>query len=165
MKQSAWLASTDAHDRCRFEMSVAIGRPPADVYAFLAEIQDAEPIPRRATIRMVKDPIGRTAAGTVWHESVRFAPGLWLHVDSVVTDAHRPRRLGMDFHSRWFTGHLDYEIAPAAGGSVLRQREELVPRRLIRPLRRVIARQLQPRLQERLDEIRGLLEGRQPPAP
>jgi hypothetical protein len=146
---------------CRFDLSVGIGRPPADVYAFLADIQDAEPIPRRAVVRMLKNPPGPTAVGTVWHERVRFAPGLWLHVDSVVTDAQPPRRLGMDARSPWFTGHLTYDIEPAGGGgSVLRQREELLPRPLLRPFRGVIEQQLEPRLRQRLDDIRRVLEER-----
>jgi hypothetical protein len=113
---------------CRFDLSVAIGRRPADVYAFLADVQDAEPLPRRAAVRMVKDPPGPTRVGTVWREAVRLVPGLWLHVDSVVTEAQPPHRLGMDARSPWFTGHLTYEVKPAEDGSVLRQREELVPR-------------------------------------
>ncbi|MGY1737534.1 SRPBCC family protein [Geodermatophilus sp. SYSU D00684] len=148
---------------CRFDLSVAIGRRPADVYAFLADVQDAEPVPRRAAVRMVKDPPGPTRVGTVWHEAVRFAPGLWLHVDSVVTEVQPPHRLGMDARSLWFTAHLTYEIAPTEDGSVLRQREELVPRRLLRPFRRAIEQRLRPRLRQRLDDIKNVLEEQQEP--
>ena len=45
--------SAGADGGCWFDLSVAIGRPPADVYAFLADIQDAEPLSRRVVIRMV----------------------------------------------------------------------------------------------------------------
>ena len=69
----------------------------------------------------------------------------------------------MDFRSLWFSGHLTYEIEPAAGGSVLRQREALVPRRLLRPFGGVIERQLRPRLRQRLDDVRTVLEERQRP--
>lgn len=142
----------------RFDLSVVVGRPPADVYAFLADIQEAEPIPRRAGVRMVKDPPGPTTVGTVWHESVRVAPGLWLHVDTAVTEAQPSRRLGLAFRSLWFTGHLTYEIDAVPGGSVLRQREELSPRLLLRPVGRSIAARLRPRLRQRLDEIRQILD-------
>jgi len=39
------------------------------VFALLADIQGAEPLPRRPTLRMVKDPSGATAVGTRWHEA------------------------------------------------------------------------------------------------
>jgi hypothetical protein len=98
------------------------------VFAFLADIQDAEPIPRQAVVRMVKEPAGPTAVGTRWHEQVRIAPGCWLGIASVVTQIAEPSRLGMDFRSRWFAGHLIYEIKAAPGGSLLRQEETLQPR-------------------------------------
>jgi hypothetical protein len=87
---------------------VAIGRPPAAVFAFLVDVQEHEPIPRRAAIRMTKIPAGPTAAGTRWHEQVRLMPGWWMTVDSVVTDIDEPAVLGMDFRSSWCTGHLTY---------------------------------------------------------
>jgi hypothetical protein len=57
-----------------FDLSVRIRRPAPEVFPLLADIQDAEPLPRRATLRMVKDPSGPTAVGTRWHEAVRIAP-------------------------------------------------------------------------------------------
>jgi hypothetical protein len=41
-----------------------IRRPAAEVFALIADIQDAEPLPRRAALRMEKDPSGPTAVGT-----------------------------------------------------------------------------------------------------
>jgi hypothetical protein len=38
-------------------------------------------LPRRPTLRMLKDPSGATAVGTRWHEAVRIAPGCWLRID------------------------------------------------------------------------------------
>jgi hypothetical protein len=109
--------------RPTFDLSVAIRRPPPAVFTLLADIQDAEPIPRSAAVRMVKEPVGPTAVGTCWHEWVRVAPGCRLHTESVVSDVQEPYQLGMDFHSLWFTGHLTYDIEPAAEGSILHHRE------------------------------------------
>jgi pimeloyl-ACP methyl ester carboxylesterase len=141
-----------------FDLSVTIKRPPSAVFDLLADIQNEEPIPRRAAIRMVKDPPGPTTVGTHWHEQVRLAPGYWMHVESVVSDIEEPRLLGMDFWSLWFTGHLRYNIEPTADGSVLRQRETLRPRVFSRWLSPIIDRHLRPRLLQRLQEIRALLE-------
>lgn len=142
----------------RFDLFVAIGCPPPEVFAFLADVQDAEPIPRRNTVTMVKEPAGRTTRGTRWHEQVRIAPGLWLHVESVVTDIAEPSRLGMDFHSNWFNGHLTYEIQADTGGSLLRQHETLHPRLPMRWLGRFIEPYLRRKLVRRLQDIQQLLE-------
>ncbi len=144
--------------RWRFDLSVAIRRQPADVFAFLADVQDAEPIPRRAVVTMVKEPSGPTAPGTRWHERVRIAPGAWLHVESVVTDVLVPSRLGMDFYSHWFAGHLTYEILADANGSTLRQEETLQPRGPMVWFEKFIEPYLRRQLGRRLDDIRQLLE-------
>jgi len=151
--------------RWRFDLSIAIRRQPADVFAFLADIQDAEPIPRRAAVKMVKKPSGPTAVGTRWHERVRMAPALWLHIESVVTEIAQPSRLGMDFHSHWFAGHLTYEIQAEAGGSVLCQHETLQPRGPVRWLEKFIEPYLRRQLVRRLRDIQHLLERETTPEP
>jgi len=124
----------------------------------LADIQDAEPIPRSAAIRMVKEPTGPTRTGTRWHEAVRVAPLCWLHVESVVSQVHQPDRLGMDFHSRWLIGHLNYDIEPAPDGSILHHRDTVRPRGLLRWLSPLVERRMRPRIIERLADIKQILE-------
>lgn len=141
-----------------FDLSVLIRRQPAEVFAFLADVQEAEPIPRRAGVRMEKHPPGVTAVGTRWDEWVHVAPGCWLHIVSRVTEVEAPGLLGMEFASRWFTGHLTYTLAAADDGCVLRQREVLRPRRYLRPWTRLIAARLGPRLVQRLADIRFVLQ-------
>lgn len=85
-----------------FDLSVAIRRPPSAVFALLADIQDFEPIPRRESIRMVKEPAAPTAMGTRWHEWVRLGPGCWFRTESVVSEFDPPHLLGMDLC--WFGG-------------------------------------------------------------
>jgi hypothetical protein len=130
---------------------------PSDVFAFLADVQDAEPIPGRAVVRMAKEPAGPAAVGTRWHEQVRIMPGCWLHIESVVTQIAAPSLLGMDFRSRWFTGHLTYEIEPEGGGSLLRQRETLHPYWPVRWLGEIIEPYLRRQLVRRLHDIRQIL--------
>ncbi len=141
-----------------FDLSVAIRRPPATVFALLADIQDAEPIPRSAGVRMVKEPSGPTTTGTRWHEWVRLAPGCWSYVESVVTDVRPPYLLAMDFRSRWLTGHLDYLVEPAAAGCVLHQREWVRLPPLLRWSGRLLERSMRPHLVERLADIKTILE-------
>jgi hypothetical protein len=143
---------------CTIDLATGIRRPPEAVYTLLADIQNAEPIPRRAAVRVIKDPAGPTTVGTQWHEHVRLAPGCWLHIESVVTEADEPRRLGMDFHNVWFTGHLTYEIDGTDNGSVLHHQETLRPRLLLRPFAPFIEQGLRPQLERRLEDIKQLLE-------
>ena len=173
----AWLretASCDAGDvgfgdrrrECVIDLCVEVPLPAGAVYDFLADIQDVEPIPHRALVRMSKDPPGPTTRGTRWHESVRFAPGLWMHVESVVTEAARPQALAMTFHSRWWSGDLRYGITGTSQGCVLRHREVLVPTLVLQPVTGVIERRLRVTIQERLHDIRDVLVSgyRDPPA-
>lgn len=141
-----------------FDLSVEIRRPPRLVFALLADIQDAEPIPRSAAVRMVKEPSGPTTVGTRWHEWVRVAPCCWMRVESVVSQSDEPYQLAMDFRSRWLSGHLIYDIQPVADGSHLHQRETVRPRALLRWLSPFIERRMRPRLIERLADIKAILE-------
>jgi hypothetical protein len=67
----------------------------------------------------------------------------------------------MDFHSRWLTVHLTYDIEPTADGSTLHHRETVRPRALLRWLSPLIERSMRPHLMERLAEIKAILEGSQ----
>lgn len=139
------------------DQAIGIPRPAETVYAFLADIQDAEPIPRRATVQMVKQPPGRTTLGTRWHERVRFAPGCWLRIESVVTEVDEPHRLGMDFSSRPWSGHLTYDIDDDPDGCVLHHRELVRVHAFLRPLVPVIERRLRRTIGERLGDIEHVL--------
>lgn len=141
-----------------FDLSIEIRRPPATVYSLLADIQEVEPVPHRAAVRMVKDPTGPTSLGTRWHEAVRLAPGCWFHIESVVSELDPPHLLGMDFSSRWLAGHLTYLIEPSAEGSILRQQETVRSRALPRWLLPAVGRSMRPRLQQRLADIKQILE-------
>jgi polyketide cyclase/dehydrase/lipid transport protein len=145
-----------------FDLSVAIRRPPAAVFKLLADVQEHEPIPKAAGVRMTKIPASPTAVGTRWHEQVRLVPGWWMSVDSVVTDLQEPGLLGMEFRSIWWTGHLTYTVEATPEGSMLRQRETLRPRWPLRWLAAWVDAGLRPRLLERLAEIRAILESAQP---
>ncbi|MGN6441901.1 MAG: hypothetical protein ACTHL6_08420 [Arthrobacter sp.] len=141
-----------------FNLAVAIRRPPSAVFALLSDIQDFEPIPRDAAVRMVKEPAGPTAVGTRWHEWVRLAPGCWFHTESVVSDFDPPHLLGMGFSSHWLNGHLTYQIDYFEGGSILHHRETVRSHWLLRWLLPAISRSMRPRLLQRLAEIRQILE-------
>jgi hypothetical protein len=130
------------------------------VFALLADVQEAEPLPRSAVVRMEKEPSGPTQVGTRWHEAVRFAPGFWFHIENIVTEVESPTLLGLDFDTRWFEGHLTYDIEPTEDGCILHHRETLRPHAGLPWLPAVIAPLLRPHIAERLADIRDLLESR-----
>lgn len=142
------------------DQAIGIARSAETVYAFLADIQETEPIPRRATVQMIKQPPGRTTLGTRWHERVRFAPGCWLRIESVVTEVDEPHRLGRDFSSRPWSGHLTYDIDDEPDGCVLHHRELVRLHALLRPLGPVIERRLRRKIDERLGDIEHVLASR-----
>jgi hypothetical protein len=57
-------------------------------------------------------------------------PGCWLRIEDIVTEMEPPARLGIDFATRSFGGHLTYEIETTQDGCVLHHRETLRPARL-----------------------------------
>ena len=61
--------SAAGFSRSRFrptlDLSVMIRRPASEAFALLADIQEAEPLPRRAVVGMEKDPAGQTAVARV----------------------------------------------------------------------------------------------------
>jgi hypothetical protein len=80
---------------------------------------------------------------TVWSEVTAVEPG---------------SRLTERFWSSWMGGTLDYTVVAAGEGTLLRQRESLRPKGLLRLLDRPIAAMLRPNLVARLGAIRDLLE-------
>lgn len=146
--------------RLVFDLSVPVRRSAQDVYAMLADIQDLEPIPRAAGVKMTKTPVGPTDVGTRWHEQVRMAPGLWMRIESSVTAAEPPALLGMDFSSLWFTGHLDYRIEPTSEGCVLRQQERLALRGPLSVGRGPVDARMRAQVLDRLAEVREVAEAR-----
>jgi hypothetical protein len=141
-----------------FEMAVDIGCPRRSVFALLADIQDHEPIPRAKHVRMVKLPSTATRLGSWWDEHVRLIPGVWLTIQSVVTELEEPTTMGMDFHSRWFDGHLTYTLQPSGSNTTLHQHETIRLRWPLSWFPGHVERTLRKQLGTRLVEIRSLAE-------
>jgi hypothetical protein len=141
-----------------FDLSVEIQCPPAAVFAILADIQDHEPVPLDARVKMTKHPSTATRVGTRWDEKVKIVRGWWMSVESIVTDMRPPSVLGMDFYSALLYGHLTYAITPSTGGAMLHQRETVHLRWPLRRFSTRVERRLRTQLGRRLADLRGLLE-------
>jgi uncharacterized protein YndB with AHSA1/START domain len=147
-----------ADSALNFDLSVDIQRAPPAVFALLVDIQNHEPIPLDARVKMTKHPSTATRVGTRWDERVKIAPGLWMSIKSIVTDIQPPKLLGMDFHSAWLYGHLAYTIAPSTEGTTLHQRETVHLRWPLRWFSTRVASRLRAQLSRRLADLRDLLE-------
>ena len=141
-----------------FDLSVEIRRSPAAVFALLADIQDYEPVPFDAHVKMTKHPSAVTRVGTRWDEKVKIAPGWWMSIESVVTDFRPPGVLAMDFHGAWLCGHLAYSITPSPDGTTLHQHETVYLRWPFGWVSTRVERRLRAQLGRRLAELRDLLE-------
>jgi len=155
---NAQQARGRADSALNFDLSVEIQRPPAAVFALLADIQNHEPIPLDERVKMTKHPSTATRVGTRWDERVKIAPGWWMSIQSIVTDIRPPNVLGMDFHSAWLYGHLAYTIAPSPEGTTLQQRETVHLRWPLRWFSTRVECRLHAQLVRRLAELRDLLE-------
>ena len=89
---------------------------------------------------------------------MRIAPGCWLRIENIVKEMEQLARLGIDFTTRWFGGHLTYQIETTQDGCVLHHRETLRPRALLPWLPAVVAPPLRRHVAERLDDIHAYVE-------
>lgn len=147
------------------DVAVSIGRPPAVVFAFLADIQDQVGEASRSIVpELEKVTAGPTRVGTTWREVVRVAPGLRFTIWSEATAVEPDRRLEETFAARWMHGSVAYEITPTATGCVLRQRQVVTPRGPLRPVDPLLAGAFRARVEARLAGIRDHLEAAAPAA-
>jgi uncharacterized protein YndB with AHSA1/START domain len=146
-----------------YELSILVRRPPTEVYAVLADVQDWTDTPRSG-VSMVKEPLGGTRPGTRWRESVRLSPGPALVVHSVVTEAEPGRTLAMTFTAPRLTGSLSYTLEEAPGGTLLRQSQRLRLRAPLTAVTCTVDRAFRRRVVRRLADVRDLVEDLPVPA-
>ena len=142
-----------------FDESVLIARPATDVFAFLADVQEALE-PGSPVLEMEKLPPGPTRLGTRWREVVRLSPWHTMTIWSEVTAVEPDRFLAVRFRGGSMEGTLTYEITPGDGVTTLRQQQTLVGAGWLRPLGWLMRRMFWPRVHDRLIGIRDDLERR-----
>lgn len=85
-----------------------------------------------------------------------------MTVISRATLVEPDHRLAMTFTLPAMRGWLLYTFTPIRGGTKLRQEETLVFRGVLRPFSGFVGGMLGPRLQQRLEDIKELMERREP---
>jgi len=114
--------------------------------------------PGSPVLRLDKVTSGPVGNGTRYIEVVQMFPFVSAEIHSVVTRFEPPTWLAENFEGFGMIGQLLYQFTPREEGTYLIQREHLILQGLLRPLEPLVAWLLAPRLQERLSEIKGILE-------
>ena len=141
-----------------FELAISIDRPPADVFAFL---RDKDRYPQEADSQVLlldKSTPGPTCVGTRYREVVQMLPFYRGEIISEITRYEPHTFLEEDFEGPGMTGHLAYQFLPEGEGTRLIQRETLRYHRLLWLIEPLIKLVLGRRLQERLEDIKQILE-------
>lgn len=140
-----------------FDHTIFVRSAPEAIFPMLADPQDFAPARLVPVLR--KAPGGPTQAGTRWQEEVRFGP--WrIRTRSLATSVERPRQLSMRWEGPFMHGDLSYTLEAMAGGTMLRQRETMVPEGPLRLFGGLVGRSLTRHLIRRMEDIRNLAERR-----
>lgn len=141
-----------------FELSIAIHRPPSDVFAFFRD-KDKYPQKKDSPVLILEQTTpGAAGPGTHYHEVVQMLPFVRGEILSVITRFEPCELLEEDFEGAGFKGHLAYQFLPEDDGTRLIQRETMSAQGLLKVLEPVIERMLSRRLWERLEAIKAILE-------
>jgi len=143
----------------RFELSVHINRPPADVFGFLRDKDKYPQKPGSPVLTLEQTTPGPAGVGTRYREVVQMLPFVRGEILSVVTRFDPPRHVEEDFEGAGMKGHLAYEFLPEGDGTNLIQRETLEMKGLLRLSSPFVKRMLGRQLERRLDALREVLDG------
>jgi Polyketide cyclase / dehydrase and lipid transport len=142
-----------------FRSFVDIKCSPEVVFDFLANVdrvQQAEGSPVLALERTTTGPPG---VGSRYREVVRMLPFLKGEILSEYTAFDPPRVLEMAWTGPGMAGRDRYELEEIEGGTRLVHHKDTSARGLLRVVEPMMRRALLPRLEARLQAIKGLLEG------
>jgi hypothetical protein len=142
----------------KFERSIHVDRPPADVFAFLRdkdEYLQAEDSPVLVLEKLTPGPPG---VGTRYREVLQMLPLVKGEILSQITRFEPPSFLEEDFEGAGMAGHLAYEFAAEGDGTRLIQRESIGYKGLLSLLEPIIGFLLLRKIEERLEDIRAELE-------
>jgi hypothetical protein len=140
------------------ELSILIQRPLGICFSFLRDKDTYPQKPGSPVLVLEKTTPGAIDVGTCYREVVQMFPLVRDEIYSVITRSTPPEWLEEDFESTWMHGHLSYQFISEGDGTRLIQCETLQMRGLLRVFEPLVKRMLEPRLRERLDGIKEILE-------
>lgn len=140
------------------ELAITINRPPSDVFTFLSD-KDRYPQEQGSPVLLLeKTTPGPTGVGTCYREVVQMFPFYKGEILSEITHFDPNKRLEEDFRGPGMHGHLAYYFLSNGDGTDLIQRETFHFHGLLKMFEPITGSILYRRLQERLEEIKVILE-------
>jgi hypothetical protein len=144
-----------------FENTLTIGRPPREVFAFLADFQN---VPRwnyaiEQTTKVSPGPVGVGAT----YRQTRSIPRRGQD-EFEVTVFDPPRRLAVYGQIGPFKARTSYLLEAVGGGTRLTNSVELDPPAVLRPAARLAAPRIKAAVARNLGQLKQILERAAPPA-
>jgi hypothetical protein len=141
-----------------FELVIQISRPPDTVFAFLRDKDKFPQAEDSPVLLLEKTTPGPHAVGTRYREVVQMLPFFKGEILSEITHYEPGERLGEAWQGAGMKGHLTYLFIPENDGTKLIQQETVRPQGLLRLVAPLIKWTLGRRLQERLHDVKRILE-------
>lgn len=138
--------------------SIDIHRPPQVVFDFLANIQDVEQPEGSPVLALELITEGPARLGSRYREVVQMMPFMKGEIISEITAFDPPRVLEMAWRGPGMTGTDRYELGTIQDGSTLKHTKCTSFAGILRVMEPVMRIPLIPRLEQRLVEIKQLLE-------
>ena len=141
-----------------FDISISIERTPADVFRFLRDKEKHPQEKGSPVLLLEKTTPGPAGVGTRYREVVQMLPFYRGTILSEITTFREYENLEEDFWGPGMHGHLIYQFRADRDRTILVQREVLHYHGILRLFEPLFSRLLGPRLRDRLDAIKALLE-------
>ncbi len=141
-----------------FALSIAIRRPPCEVFAFLRDKDKYPQEPGSPVLVLEQTTPGPVGVGTRYREVVQMLPFARGEILSEVTCFVPGESLEEDFKGAGMAGHLAYRFLREGDGTRLTQCETVSTQGLLKVFEPVIERTLLRQLWKRLETIKAILE-------
>jgi len=139
----------------RFSNTVDIARPPAGVFAYLADFERVPDWNWAITATRKVTP-GEMTLGTRYHQT-RAVP--WPGVEEFeITGFEQDKRIELLGSVSVFRARLTYELSPVANGTRLTNTVELEPAKASAILSGLVTKRIQASVAENLEMLRSRLE-------
>lgn len=141
--------------------SIDIGKPSEVVFEFLANIQDVEQANDSPVLALESLTEGPPGLGSRYREVVQMMPFARGEIVSEITAFEFPRVLEMTWSGPGMRGIDRYELDVHEHGTTLRHAKNTCFRGILRAFEPIMRKPLVPRLEQRLVDIKRILEDRE----
>lgn len=145
--------------------SIDIRKPPEAVFEFLANIQDVQQPDGSPVLALDLITEGPPRLGSRYREVVQMMPFVKGEILSVISAFEFPRVLEMTWNGPGMRGSDRYELDAQPYGTTLNHTKCTSFPGILRVLEPIMRKPLIPRLEQRLVDIKRILEGRENPEP